>query len=63
MSAGHLSTTRSGEPPEGVNDDYPDAQLFQIAILPSWYARIGDYLSTGQFPREMSLSERRKLVL
>lgn len=63
VSADHLSRIKIGEPPEGVNDDFPDAQLFQIAVLPQWYTSIGEYLSTGQFSREMPLNERRKLVL
>lgn len=63
VSADHLSRIKSGEPLEGVNDDFPDAQLFHVAVLPSWYTRIGEYLSIGQFPSEMPLNERRKLVL
>ena len=54
VSANHLSRIKTGEPPKGVDDDFPDAQLFQIAVLPQWYTSIGEYLSTGQFPREMS---------
>lgn len=52
-----------GELAEGVNEDFLDAHLFHIAVLPAWYASIGEYLSTSQFPREMPLGERRKLVL
>ena len=63
VSADHLSRIKSGEPPEGINDEFPDAQLFHVTVLPPWYARIGEYLSTGQFPSEMSPNERRKLVL
>ena len=63
VSADHLSRIKTGEPAEGVNDDFPDAQLFQIAVLPEWYRSIGKYLSTGQFPNEMSRNERRKLII
>ena len=59
----HLSRIKIGEPTEGVNDDFPDAQLFQIAVLLEWYKSIGEYLSTRQPPREMSQNERRKLIL
>ena len=34
-SADHLSRIKSGEPPEGVNDDFPDAQLFHVTVLPA----------------------------
>ena len=63
VSSDHLSRLKTREPPEGVNDDFPDAQLFQIALLPQWYKRIVEYLLTEQFSREMSSNERRKLVL
>lgn len=53
----------SGESAEGVNEDFPDAHLFRIAILPAWYTSVGEYLSTSKFPKEMSSGERRKLVL
>lgn len=58
-----LSRIRSGEPAEGVNEDFLDAHLFQIAILPTWYEKIGQYLSTSTFPSEMPPGERRKLAL
>lgn len=58
-----LSRIRSGEPPEGINDDFLDTNLFLIAALPLWYANIGEYLSTSGFQAEMLPSERRKLVL
>ncbi len=63
MRADHLSRIKSGEPPKGVNDDFLDAQLFQMVVLPSWYTSIREYLSTGQFPKEMQPNERRKLML
>ena len=63
VSADHLSRIKTGEPPEGVNDDFPNAQLFQIAVLPKWYTSIEEYLSTGNIQREMPPNERRKLVL
>lgn len=61
--ADQLSRIKSGELAEGVNEDFPDAHLFRIAVLPAWYTSIGEYLSTSQFPREMPPGERRKLVL
>ena len=63
VSVDHLLRIKSGEPLEGVNDDFPDAQLFHVTVLPTWYTSIGEYLSTGQFPSDMSLNKRWKLVL
>lgn len=61
--ADQLSRIKFGEPGEGVNEDFPDAHLFQIAILPPWYASIGEYLSTCTFPRDMAPGEPRKMAL
>ncbi|XP_059078069.1 uncharacterized protein LOC131876643 [Cryptomeria japonica] len=58
-----LSLIKSGEPLEGVNDDFPDAHLFRMAVLPLWYRNIGEYLSSSRFSKDMPLGERRKLVL
>lgn len=63
MIVDQLSRIRSREPTEGVNEDFLDAHLFQIAVLPSWYKTIGQYLSTSTFPKEMPSRERRKLAL
>lgn len=62
--ANQLFRIQSGEPAEdGVNEDFPNAHLFQIAILSSWYEKIEDYLSTSTFPSDMPPAERRKIVL
>ena len=58
-----MSRLKSGELIDGVNDDFSNAQLFQIVVLPKWYTSIGEYLSTGQFPCSMPPNERWKLVL
>lgn len=34
VSVDHLSWIKSGEPPKGVDDDFPNAHLFRIAVLP-----------------------------
>ena len=46
VSADHLSQIKIGERVEGVNDDFPNAQLFQIAVLPKCYMSIKEYIST-----------------
>ena len=32
--ANHLSCIRTGEPPEGVNDELPDATLLKVDYVP-----------------------------
>lgn len=56
-----LSRIKLGELLEGVNGDFLDIHLFQIAVLPPGYENIGEYLSTCSFSREMRLGQRRKL--
>ena len=50
VSADHMSRIKTGEPTDGVNDDFPDAQLFQIAVLPAWYRSIGNGLCCAKIP-------------
>lgn len=63
MIADQISRIKLGKPAEEVNKDFPDAHLFQIEVLPSWYKKIGQYLSTSTFPKEMPPGERRKQAL
>lgn len=53
------------KPPEGISDDLPDADLFQIqaAKLDDWYEQMLNYLTEGIFPEGMTNDHRRKLVL
>ena len=45
--ADHLSRITNGEEPTGVDDDLPDATLFQIESVPKWSKRIATFLSTS----------------
>ena len=58
VSADHLSRLKTRELTDGVNDDFLDAQLFQIAVLSKWYTSIGEYISMGWFSNNMPPDER-----
>ena len=45
MRADHLSQITNGESPTGVEDDLPDATLFQVEIAPKWAEQIIRLLS------------------
>ena len=45
MRADHLSQITNGEDPVGVDDDLPDATLFQVEIAPKWAEHIIRLLS------------------
>ena len=58
----HLSRIKTGEPPEGVNDELPNASLFKVDYVPEWYPRLVEYLMSGRPPPDMSKVEARKLI-
>ena len=43
-----MSQIESREPPLGVNNDFPDAYLFHIEMIPRWSEHISEYLRTKQ---------------
>lgn len=65
LIADYLSRLESGEPPEGIPDDLPNADLFQIQATKSddWYEQMINYLTEGIFPEGMTKDHTRKLVL
>ena len=58
----HLSRIRTGEPPNGVNDELPDATLFKVDYVPEWYPGLVEYLVSGRTPEDMSKAEARTLI-
>ena len=59
--ADHLSRLSMEQSPDNINDEFPDASLFAVKKVPSWYAHIAEFLSTHQFPEGMDKNERRKI--
>ena len=46
--ADHLSRLTSGEEPKGIEDDLPDAYLFNIEMIPKWSEKMIPLLTIGQ---------------
>ena len=47
MRADHLSRLVHGEKPTGVEDDLPDAYLFNVEMVPRWFEDIVQILTLG----------------
>ena len=60
--ADHLSRITSGEAPTGVDDDIPDATLFQIETAPRWAKHIVSFLSTGYISDTYSIPKSMVLL-
>ena len=59
----HLSHVENGEEPTNIDDGFPDAQSFRIEFLDDHYAPIVQFLSTSVTPTNMSISQKKQLVL
>ena len=59
MRADHLSRITNGESPIGIEDDLPDATLFQVETAPRWAEQIVGLLSIDFLasPRDFSSRE------
>jgi hypothetical protein len=51
--ADHLSLLSIELSTGEINDDCPDANLFSIGVVPTWYEHIVEFLSTQQLPKEI----------
>ena len=47
LKADHLSKLTNGESPDGIDDELPDAYLFNIEMIPRWSQNIVTLLSIG----------------
>ena len=45
----------------GIEEKFPDEQLFQVTIQVPWYADIVNYLACGVMPPELNYQQKRKL--
>ena len=63
--ADYLSRLDTGDPPVGIEDELPDAALFQIQteISENWYDQMLHYLQDGIFLEGMDKDYRRRLAL
>jgi hypothetical protein len=61
LQADYLSRISTELSSTDIDDEFPDARLFAIRKVPSWYEYIAEFLSTQQFPPHMDKNERRKV--
>ena len=59
----HFSRIENGEEPTNIDDGFPDAQLFQVEVADDHYASIVQFFSTGVAPADMSISQKKQLVI
>ena len=59
----HLSCIENGEEPTNIEDGLPDTQLFRVEIAYDYYDPIVQFLSTGLAPVDMSISQKKQLVV
>ena len=59
----HLSRLDLGEEPTSLEDNLPDAQLFDIHIIDDYFANIIEFLTTGTRPAEYSTKQKKQLVV
>ena len=59
----HLLCVVNGEEPTNIDDGLPDAQLFRTEVAYDHYAPIVHFLSTGVTPTDMSISQKKQLVI
>ena len=60
--ADHLSCLTHGEKPMGVENDLPDAYLFNIEMVPRWSEELIPLLTIGQLNIPRPLQERQLMV-
>ena len=60
--ADHLSRLTSGEEPKGVEDDLPDAYLFNIEMVPKWSEKIVPLLTIGQLDIPLPIQDKQSMI-
>ena len=60
--ADHLSRLTNGESPIGVDDDLPDAYLFNIEMIPKWSEPMIPLLTYGTTSPEKSIENTAQLI-
>lgn len=58
----HLSRFTNGESPKGIDDDLPDAYLFNIEMIPKWSEKYVSLMTIGKFNIPIPLREKRTLI-
>jgi hypothetical protein len=59
----HLSRILSGEDAGNLDDNLPDAHLFTVNMVDDYFSDIVQFLSTGMAPSEMTVAQKKQLVV
>ncbi|KAH7434989.1 hypothetical protein KP509_06G043800 [Ceratopteris richardii] len=60
--ADHLSRINMMNQTSGINDDFPDAQLFAVQAQ-GWYFDIKNFIKTGLYPEKASVVQKKRLLI
>jgi hypothetical protein len=45
-----------------VNDNFPDENLFAVAVKTPWFADTANYLATGRLPAHLSTPQKKRII-
>ena len=57
-----MSCLTSGEAPKGIEDDLPDAYLFNIEMIPKWSEKFVPLLTIGKLDIPLPIREKQSLI-
>ena len=57
-----LSCLTSGEPSKGVEDDLPNAYLFNIEMIPIWSEKYTPLMTIGKLDIPLPIKEKQALI-
>ena len=46
-----------------VNDKFIDENLFSISVKTPWFAKMANYLATGNFPPYFSSNQKKRIIM
>ena len=58
-----MSRIESGEEPTNLEDNLPDAQLFEVIVVDKKFEAITHLLSTGYAPKRFTTMQKKHLVI
>jgi hypothetical protein len=59
----HLLHILSREDPRNLGDSLPDAHLFVVQMVDDYFADIMQFLSIGMAPSDMTIAQKKQLVV
>ena len=54
LPADHMLHISNNMFDSSVDDEFPDAMLFVVDVVPEWYFGVSEYLSTSKMPIDLS---------